>query len=59
MELETLMTYLDIITFYSDHSLDEDRVLLPEILFLIKSASGRIEYNDITSFWIPDSAQIN
>ena len=56
MELETLMTYLDIITFYSNHSLDEDRVLLPEILFLIKSAIGRIEYNHITSFWIPGSA---
>lgn len=51
------MSYLNLITFHSNHSLDKDRVLLPKVLFFLKSASSRVENNNITSFWIPGSQQ--
>lgn len=52
------LSYLNLITFYSNNSLDKDRVLLPKVLLLLKCASSRVEDDNITSFWIPGSQQI-
>ena len=52
------MSYLNLITFYSNHSLDKDRVLLPKVLLFLKSASGGIENNNITRLWIPGKQQV-
>lgn len=54
----TLVAYLKLITFYSDHSLDEHRILLPKVLFLLKRTGSGVEDDDITSFWIPCSSQV-
>lgn len=52
------MSYLNLITFYSNHSLDKDRVLLPKVLFFLQGTSSRVENNNIASFWIPGSQQV-
>lgn len=52
--MQVNMTHLKLITLHSNYAFYEDRVLLPEMLFLFKSTCCWMKDDDITCRRIPD-----